>query len=228
LAGVAVIACSREPAPSSAIARVGETRPLTPIASAEQAAVDPSSPSPLAHDAESAVAARDAGHAAQGTATLGDGQGASPPVKDGRSCGGQLPPHDLWKDNVPTTEMSGLAEITSSKKTDVDGTSPPPATGYVTFHYEVRVVRWFAGNGKEHMVLRQNAEADFDPAPAGRFILFSACGAPDGAGYEPDVGYFFPIDTACRPEAEAMGEAAAKRVRGSKKQGASACTRGNP
>jgi hypothetical protein len=126
------------------------------------------------------------------------------------SCKASLPPADLVRDNVAATAMSGLAEIVASTKTGLDGGTPAPRTGYVSFRYEVRVLRWFTGAGPERIVLSQGAEAESTPQPPGRLLFFSACAAADGSAYEPDVGYFFAVDAVCRADVEALAEPAAK------------------
>ena len=124
-----------------------------------------------------------------------------------------LPPTDMVRGNLGTTDLSGLAEIVASSKLALDRKSPPPSTGYVSFRYEVKVLKWFSGTGAEHMVLWQGAEADFNPAKGGALLFFSACKSSDASFHEPDVGYFFPLEPACRTEAEALGADAAKKVR---------------
>jgi hypothetical protein len=132
-----------------------------------------------------------------------------------------MPPVDMLRDNIGSTAMSGLAEIVTSKKTSLDGKTPAPTTGYVNVRYEVRVLRWFSGSGPDQLVLHQGAEAQFSPRGPGELLFFSACALAPGEATEPDVGYFFPIDPACRATAEKRGESAAKRA--GSKHGARAC-----
>lgn len=133
----------------------------------------------------------------------------------------------MVKDNVAATNVTGLGEIVASSKVALDGTSPAPTTGYVTFRYEVRVLRWFSGTGPERLVLSQGAEAPSTPYAKGRLMFFSGCASnPPGAVGEPDVGYFFSIDPACRANAETLGETAARRANVGAKHRARACERG--
>lgn len=139
-----------------------------------------------------------------------------------------LPPGDLVRDNIAATNVTGLAEIVASSKVGLDGKSPAPSSGYVTFRFEVRVLRWFSGNGPERMILTQGAEAGSTPAAPGRLLFFSACAVGDAGvdrAVEPDVGYFFPLDAACRSQAEAAGENAARRAKVGPKHRARACER---
>lgn len=149
---------------------------------------------------------------------------AAPSTPDARQCAGSLPPADMMRDNIAATAISGLAEIVASAKTALDGKSPAPSSGYVSFRYEVRVLEYFSGAGADRLVLTQGAEADLAPQKPGRLLFFSACASSTaGASYEPDVGYFFPVDAACRAEAQALGNAAAKRARSSGKRKLTAC-----
>jgi len=141
------------------------------------------------------------------------------PTKPPAQC--SLPPTDMVLGNLGATDSSGLAEIVASSKMALDRKSPAPSTGYVSFRYEVRILKWFAGTGPEHMVLWQGAEADFNPAKAGKLLFFSACKSSDASFHEPDVGYFFALEPDCRTEAEALGAEAAKKARKSR----SACSK---
>lgn len=147
----------------------------------------------------------------------------APRARRPADCEEALPPLDLLRDNIATTEISGLAEILESKKTALDGTSPPPTTGLVSLRYTVRVLRWFAGSGPEQLVLTQGAEAEFEPAAPGRLLFFSACVSPAGSAWSPDVGYFFTLHPECGPDAEKRAEAAAKGAGAVKKRKARAC-----
>lgn len=149
---------------------------------------------------------------------------AKPPkVSAPPSCGGQLPPLQLVKDNFASTGLSGIAEIVASSASGTDGSHPAPATGYVNFRYEVRVVKWFAGSGPERLVLSQGAEAPGTPRPPGDLLFFSACTSGVGTAYEPDVGYFFPVDPSCRADAEALGDAARSKVKTPSRKIPAAC-----
>jgi len=148
---------------------------------------------------------------------------AGPPAMDPKACAGDMPPPDFLANNIGDTPMSGLGEIVASTKTATDGTTPPPTTGYVHFRFEVRVLRWFSGTGPERLVLTQGAEAGSRIPEKGRLLFFSACSAPDGTGYEHDVGYFFPVEAVCREKAEELGAAAARRAKARGKR-RSVCT----
>jgi hypothetical protein len=128
------------------------------------------------------------------------------------ACGDDFPTADLIPDNIADTSISGIAEIVATSRTGTDGKTPAPATGYVNNVYEVRVVKWLSGRSGEKIVLKQGAEAEIVPLAPGALLFFSACSAKDGSAWEPDVGYFFPVDPSCRAEVEKMGEAAAKRA----------------
>lgn len=182
-------ACTREP--PRTVAPVVPSAPLAP-GSAATASGPTSEPEPSSAAASSSSAA---------------------------ACVSDLPPADLVKDNLGSTSMTGLAEIVRSSATGPGGKGPAPKTGYVNLRYEVRVLSWFAGGGAERLVLDQTAEAGFTPKAAGTLLFFSACASKTdpGAAYEPDVGYFFPVDPACRDQAEALGakaKASAKTKRG--------------
>ncbi|MBN9163314.1 MAG: hypothetical protein BGO98_21845 [Myxococcales bacterium 68-20] len=151
-----------------------------------------------------------------------DVAGRSRPEGPSAACTSALPALDLLTDNLATTRMSALGEIVASSKTGPGGRGPAPTRGYVTFRYEVEVVRWLRGQGADRLVLLQTAEADLEPKPPGTLLLFSACTSSSGDAYEPDVGYFFPVDPSCRDDAEALGTTATKRVRPSTND-ASAC-----
>jgi hypothetical protein len=96
--------------------------------------------------------------------------------------------------------------------TGPDGKAPAPTSGYANFRYDVRVLRWFAGTGKTRLVLKQGTEADSAPLAPGRLLVFSACASGKDQGYEPDVGYFFGVEPACRADAEALMELASRQA----------------
>jgi len=110
------------------------------------------------------------------------------------------------------TNVTGIGEIVAASKISTDGKSPPPTTGYVNLRYEVRVVKWLSGTGPEKMLLGQGVEAETKLPRIGDILFFSACSSADGSAFEPDVGYFFTLDKACRPEVEKLAEKAAKGV----------------
>ena len=195
LLGASLAGCAREAPPTVAPgASVPAPAPTPPAPSSSIAARAPEPASPVAPPSADA------------------GSSTADPAR----CEGELPPADLLRDNIASTAMTGLAEIVAATKTSLDGTSPAPSSGYVTFRYDVRVLRWLSGAGPDRLVLRQGAEAPGTPQRPGRLLFFSACASADGSAYEPDVGYFFPVDAACRADAEALGEAAAKRARAGK------------
>ncbi len=193
-------ACAHEPQPASPPAAALDVPPIAKVdASAPPADAAPAAPAPTASAAPAA-----------------------------RSCTDALPPDDMLVGNFASTSVSAIGVITAATKTGPDGKGPPPSTGYVGFRYLVRVDRWLAGTGPDQIVLHQRAEADFDPRPPGTVLVFSACTTSPGNGYEPDVGYFFPVHPECRAEAESRALGAAKRVRGSAlaaKKAGSACKR---
>jgi hypothetical protein len=136
-------------------------------------------------------------------------------VRPRAACADALPPSELLTDNLMSTSLSALGEIVAASKTGPGGKGSAPTAGYVTFRYEVEVIRpLYGAPPPERLVLLQRAEADFEPEPVGTLLLFSACASSAGTVYEPDVGYVFPVVPACRAEAEEHGIAAAKRVRG--------------
>lgn len=132
----------------------------------------------------------------------------------------------MLRDNIASTQLSGIAEIVASSITSLNGTTPAPTTGYVNLRYEVRVLRWLSGSGPDTLVLHQGAEAGATPARPGRLLVFSACTSKTaiGGAYEPDVGYFFHLDPQCLAAVETHAETAAKRARISGKPKGRACT----
>jgi hypothetical protein len=168
------------------------------------------------------------------TASAADASTAAPapkpdaaprPATAGR-CTGDLPPAEHVRDNMQVTHVAGLAEIVSATKTGTDGKTPAPTSGYAHVRYEVRVLRWFAGQGPERRVLVQGVEAESIPRAPGSLLFFTACTGADATAFEPDVGHFFSVDPACRAEAEALGDAAAKRARAGGKHEPVACGSG--
>lgn len=150
-------------------------------------------------------------------AGAGDRKAATPPAPSSPACAASLPPVGMVTDNVRATAVTGIGEIVASSKTALDGKSPAPATGYVRFRYEVRVVRWLSGKGGDDLVVYQGAEAPGSPRAPGHLLLFSACRARDGSWHEPDVGYFFPVDASCRAELDALADVVEKRARSAAK-----------
>jgi hypothetical protein len=124
--------------------------------------------------------------------------------------------------NIVDTELSALGEITSAKITGTDGSEPAPTSGYVHFVYEVDVVQQFTGERLEHVRLIQGAEAGIQTQRPGTLFFFSACIGNDGNAFEPDVGYFFPVDSACSKQMAEIAASAAKNLPDSKSRG-SAC-----
>jgi hypothetical protein len=118
------------------------------------------------------------------------------------------PSASVIRDNIADTSVTGIAEIVGASRTG----QPTGASGYVNNHYDLKVLKWLSGKGSEKQVLSQGAETSIKPYAPGTILFFSACMAKDGEISEPDVGYVFPIDSACRAEIEKMGEAAAKRA----------------
>jgi len=205
-------ACARQVTPTPAARAAAPEAPAAPDTAAS-AAPDAAS---AAADATAASAAPDAAASAAATA-----RAPAPPAK----CTDSLPPADRVRDNITDTALSGLAEIVASSKVGLDGKTPAPTTGYVNFRFEVRVLEWFSGSGPERMVLHQGAEAGSPLPGPGGLVLFSACALPDGSASEPDVGYFIRLDPACRGEAKALGDAAAKQARAGGKKKPRACIR---
>jgi len=153
------------------------------------------------------------------------GNTAEPPPRqpDEASCDAEgLPPRDMIATNVVDTEMSGLGEITSAKITATDGSEPAPTSGYVHFVYEVDVVQQFTGERLEHVRLIQGAEAGAKTQRPGTLFFFSACIDGNGNAFEPDVGYFFPVDSACGKQMAEIAASAAKNLSDMKSRG-SAC-----
>ena len=114
--------------------------------------------------------------------------------------------------NIADTAVTGIGEIVAVSRKGTDGKTPAPTSGYVNNVYELKVLTWLSGTGAEKVILVQGAEAEIKPLAAGDLLFFSACSAKDGHLSEPDVGYVFPIDPACRAEAEKMGDTAAKKA----------------
>lgn len=112
----------------------------------------------------------------------------------------------MIRDNIADTAVTGIGEVVAVSR------QPTGASGYVNNQYELKVVKWLSGTGSEKQTLWQGAEEAIKPLPPGSLLLFSACMTKDGTMSEPDVGYVFSIDPACRAEVEKMGEAAAKRA----------------
>lgn len=181
--GVLVLGCAREAPPAPFVsAPMASPTPPTPTASVESKSAPEVAP-----------------------AGARPGPTASP-------CEDVLPPDDFLERNLADTSMTGLAEIVSASKTDLDGKSPAPSKGLVKIRYEVRVLEWFVGTGPERLVLTQGAEAEFAPRPPGDLLFFSACAADAATGYEPDVGYFFPVNPTCHEDVQARAAAVAKRI----------------
>jgi hypothetical protein len=150
--------------------------------------------------------------------------GAPPPREStDAACNGEgLPPSDVIAANVVDTELTAFGEITSAKVTATDGSEPAPSTGYVHFIYEVDLVQQFTGERLEHIRLIQGAEAGAKIREPGVLLFFSACMSDDGSGFEPDVGYFFPMNAACRKQIAELATAGAKNLPDPERRG-SAC-----
>ncbi len=117
--------------------------------------------------------------------------------------------------------MSGLGEIVEASVTGTDGKTPAPTKGYVHIKYKVRILRQFGGAPQDTFLLTQGAEASFKPQDLGSLMFFSGCTSASGSVYEPDVGYFFTLDPACRSRIEELATAAMKQAKPD--AGASAC-----
>jgi hypothetical protein len=191
-----LVACSPAPEPAAPAAPASLASTASPTASSPAPTSAPPPPAPV-----DSVAVADSGRL--------------PPAAD---CSGSLPPRDMVRDNIAATAISGIGEVVASTKLATDGKSPAPTSGYILFRYELRVVHWFSGKGADRLVLKQNAEAGNNPRPPGELLFFSACGGA-GEAYEPDVGYVFSLDSSCRAEAEALGDAAAKKLASGGKRG---------
>lgn len=129
---------------------------------------------------------------------------------------GSMPEAEMIADNIAATEVSGVGEIITASAEALDGSQPPPTKGYMNFRYEVRVLKHFAGQARERLVLYQGVEAGAKLRPIGSLLFFSACwskGKP-GAASEPDVAYFFPVESECMGELERAAAAAPKRSGG--------------
>lgn len=131
-----------------------------------------------------------------------------------------MPPIDLVVDNIAATELSGIAEIESAEVTGTDGSRPAPTTGYVHLRYRVSVIAQFSGPRREQLRLTQGAEAGFKPRDVGSLLFFSGCADGSDGVYEPDVGYFFPLEPGCVSQLE---DIAAPAVRDAGSKTATAC-----
>jgi len=133
-----------------------------------------------------------------------------------------LPPRDIIGANIVNTELTALGEITSAKITATDGSEPPPTSGYVHFVYEVDVVQQFTGERLEHLRLVQGAEAGIKTQQPGTLFFFSACMGSNGEAFEPDVGYFFPVEPGCQKQIAELASRESKSLPEPEERG-SAC-----
>jgi hypothetical protein len=133
-----------------------------------------------------------------------------------------MPPRDIIGANIANTELTALGEITSAKITATDGSEPPPTSGYVHFVYEVDIVQQFTGERLEHLRLIQGAEAGIKTREPGTLFFFSACMGENGEGFEPDVGFFFPVEPGCQKQIAELAARETKSLPGPEDRG-SAC-----
>lgn len=126
-----------------------------------------------------------------------------------KAAGQNMPPFELFEENIRATHVSAYVEIVKSAVDD-----PMPEGGYVNHVYTVKVLDAVYGNPPAEFSYEVMADRGISPIKASTRLFVSLCRAEKGKYYSPDNGYVLDVSQ------DILGKLKADFKEGTKSSGA--------